>query len=121
MYRTHEATIRHDKIYALLNMCSDDPETAGIIPDYGVAWETLLQRVTNFTLSENVVVTTLAETEMAVIKGQGRVLGKIFFDKRDASKSAGGRVGVSMRDTSGRWENTSIQIPPWIGRFGQTG
>lgn len=39
MYHTRKATLRHDKVYALLGMCSDDLSAAGLSPDYTVSWE----------------------------------------------------------------------------------
>ena len=34
MYHAHKATRLHDKVYALLGMCSDNLRTAGLEPDY---------------------------------------------------------------------------------------
>lgn len=34
MYYAHKATKRHDKIYALRGMCSDDLSTARLEPNY---------------------------------------------------------------------------------------
>jgi hypothetical protein len=48
MYNTHEATLRQDKIYALIGMATDDVRDAGLLPDYGVPWEELLQRLIHF-------------------------------------------------------------------------
>ena len=42
IYHTHEATNRHDKIYALLGMSSNDISAAGLSPDYRVSWKELL-------------------------------------------------------------------------------
>jgi hypothetical protein len=36
MYHAHEATKRHDKVYALLGMSSDDLRKAKLLPDYRV-------------------------------------------------------------------------------------
>jgi uncharacterized membrane protein YbaN (DUF454 family) len=36
MYYAHEATKRHDKIFALLRMSSDDLTIAGLLPNYNV-------------------------------------------------------------------------------------
>lgn len=36
MYYAHKATQRHDKVYALLGMSSDDASKANLLPDYGV-------------------------------------------------------------------------------------
>jgi hypothetical protein len=36
MYHAHEATRRHDKVYTLLGMSSDDLNAASLNPDYKV-------------------------------------------------------------------------------------
>ena len=36
MYHTHEATLRSDKVYALLGMSSDDFRNTSLSPDYSV-------------------------------------------------------------------------------------
>jgi hypothetical protein len=36
MYHTHEPTKRHNKVYALLGMSSDDFSKANLLPDYRV-------------------------------------------------------------------------------------
>ncbi|PQE22614.1 hypothetical protein CJF31_00001551 [Rutstroemia sp. NJR-2017a BVV2] len=79
MYHTHRATLEHDKIYALLAMCSDDVREAGIIPNYGVPWEELLQTVCKYVLGEQVVVRTwpLKRATISMIKGKGIVVGYI--------------------------------------------
>lgn len=48
IYCTREATGRHDKVFALLGMSSDDPVAAGLSPDYGIPWETLLERLVRY-------------------------------------------------------------------------
>src|SRR4051812_45557292 len=52
MYHTHEASKRHDKVYALLGMSTDDLSLARISPDYGVPWEELLKRIIKHLLGE---------------------------------------------------------------------
>jgi hypothetical protein len=58
MYHAHEATERHNKVYALLSMSSDDPSKVDLLPDYGVPWEELLQRLAKFLLPEKISVET---------------------------------------------------------------
>jgi len=48
IYCTREATERHDKVFASLGMSSDDPVAAGLSPDYGIPWETLLERLVRY-------------------------------------------------------------------------
>jgi hypothetical protein len=77
MYNTHQATYRHDKIYALLGMASDDVHGAGLSPDYSVPWETLQRRLFHFLLNENISVKTWPDREEVEIKGQGCVIGHV--------------------------------------------
>ncbi|QDS67868.1 hypothetical protein FKW77_007866 [Venturia effusa] len=44
-YRTHLATKPHDKVYALLGMCSDDISKAGLQPDYSLPWQALSEQL----------------------------------------------------------------------------
>ncbi|KAF2195867.1 hypothetical protein K469DRAFT_734273 [Zopfia rhizophila CBS 207.26] len=77
MYHTHEATLRHDKVYALLGMSSDDLSAVGLSPDYMVSWKELLQRLVKFLLCEQVSVDTWDDGEMAVIRSRGRALDQL--------------------------------------------
>jgi hypothetical protein len=101
-YHTHEATKRHDKLYALLGMSSDDLSKANLLPDYGVLWEDLLQRLAKFLLGEKVSVETWPDTETAVIKGKGRVLGKVSLAKS-------GIAGEDRQDVDIIFKNTLAQ------------
>ena len=92
MYHTHEATNRHDKIYALLGMSSDDLSTAGLFPDYQVPWEELLQRLVKFLLGKQVSVKTWNNREMAIINSRGYVLGQVSSVKSDQD----GRQSVNI-------------------------
>ncbi|KAL9625060.1 MAG: hypothetical protein Q9160_000789 [Pyrenula sp. 1 TL-2023] len=77
MYHTHKATERLDKVFALLVMSSDNLNTAGLLPDYRISWEELFQQLVKFLLGEEVIVETWTDSEMAVIKSKGYVLGHI--------------------------------------------
>ncbi|KAK1757781.1 hypothetical protein QBC47DRAFT_165152 [Echria macrotheca] len=80
MYHNHEATERHDKIFALLGMSTDDPddiEDAGLSPSYSISWEKLLAQLIQFLMGKQATVYTRSGIEAAVIKGVGHVLGRI--------------------------------------------
>ncbi|KAF2179298.1 hypothetical protein K469DRAFT_741692 [Zopfia rhizophila CBS 207.26] len=77
MYHTHEATERHDKVYALLGMSSDDPSTTGLTPDYQISWEELFRRLIKFLLCERVHVEAWGDREVAVIKSKGCILAQV--------------------------------------------
>src|ERR1700712_1381382 len=56
MYHTHEATERHDKVYALLGMSSDDIGRAKLFPNYQEPWKNILQRLAQFVVSDKISV-----------------------------------------------------------------
>lgn len=61
MYRTHEATEVHDKIFALLGMCSDFSAilSAGFSFDYIITWEELASRLTKLWMGPSVTMKVL--------------------------------------------------------------
>jgi hypothetical protein len=77
MYHTHQASLKHDKIYALLAMCSDDVRKAGIMPNYDMPFEELLQTVCKYILGEQVVVRTWPKAALSIVKGKGTIVGYI--------------------------------------------
>ncbi|RYP48229.1 hypothetical protein DL768_005836 [Monosporascus sp. mg162] len=96
MYHAHEATERHDKVFALLGMSSDDPSAAaaaGLSPDYDIPWAELLRRLVKFFLGGQVSVYALPNGETAIIESKGCVLGRV-------SSVDGQRVGITPTDTS---------------------
>ena len=80
MYHSYEATLRHDKVYALLGMSSDDLDTADLSPNYEVPWKELLARLIKFLLGEHVSVNSWNHREIAVINCRGCVLGRVAVE-----------------------------------------
>ncbi|KAM0417158.1 hypothetical protein ACHAPT_012866 [Fusarium lateritium] len=121
MYHTRKATQRHDKVYALLGMSSDDPSAAGLSADYEIPWGRLFQQLINFLLSEQVSVDTWDDKEMAVIKAKGRVLGQVTSVQRDASWEDTQTVDISWRSMSAerkrgsRWSVQASAKPIQVG------
>ncbi|KAK4169603.1 hypothetical protein QBC43DRAFT_194257, partial [Cladorrhinum sp. PSN259] len=58
IYRSHKATILHDKLIALFGMASDNLAAVGIEPDYSTPWEVLLKRVSRHLLGDLVSIKT---------------------------------------------------------------
>ncbi|EAA29120.1 HET-domain-containing protein [Neurospora crassa] len=85
MYRSRQATERHDKVYALLGMCSDNPTAAGLSADYTISWVQLLNKVIHFSLSELVSVGLWDNQEIAFIEGKGCVLGQVSSVQKNAT------------------------------------
>jgi hypothetical protein len=58
MYHTHKATKRHDKVYVLFGMSTNNLTKAGLSPNYRIPWKELLQLLVKFLLPENVSMKT---------------------------------------------------------------
>ncbi|GAB1206045.1 hypothetical protein APSETT445_004726 [Aspergillus pseudonomiae] len=86
MYHSHKATIRHDKVFALLGMCCENLEAAGLLPHYEVPWELLFQRIIRHVLSQRVSIETWPDKELALIKGMGYSLGRVSAAYGDRSR-----------------------------------
>jgi hypothetical protein len=100
MYHTREASRRHDKVFALLGMSSDDPIASELLPDYELPWERLLERLVKFLLGGQVSVKTWAKMEMAVIKSKGCILGQVSSEG-NANRDGRLQVAITSKDTSG--------------------
>lgn len=81
MYQNHKATKQHDKVYALLGLSN----TTALAPNYDLSWAEVFRLVANYTFPE-CSVENRNETDTAIIKGKGWVLGYIHSVKEDASK-----------------------------------
>ncbi|KAH6847216.1 heterokaryon incompatibility protein-domain-containing protein [Chaetomium sp. MPI-CAGE-AT-0009] len=101
MYCAREAAQRHDKVFALLGMSSDDPIAAGLSPDYGIPWEILLERLVRYLLGEQVAVKTWHEMELAIIRSKGLVLGYISASTGYADQDGRHKVTVILVDAYG--------------------
>jgi hypothetical protein len=97
MYHTHKATKRHDKVYALLGMSSDNLSEANLLPNYRDPWKELLRRLAKFLLTEKIAVETWGDKEIAAIKSKGCILGKVSSVLRD---TVGDRQSVDVMFTN---------------------
>ncbi|PYH38078.1 HET domain-containing protein [Aspergillus neoniger CBS 115656] len=78
MHHSHLATVSHDKIYALLGLCSDDLGTPCLIPNYKGALDEVAKRVITYVFEGKCDVTIAPGTLTAVIKGKGWILGRVI-------------------------------------------
>lgn len=104
MFHTREASDPLDKVYALLGMSSDNPNQAGLQPDYRVSWEKLFQRFVKFVLGENISVKTFSQR--AVIKGKGCILGQVSSVRRDNTQTVKIKSSNAARDPRSETEWT---------------
>ncbi|KAK3947131.1 heterokaryon incompatibility protein-domain-containing protein [Pseudoneurospora amorphoporcata] len=104
MYHTREATKRHDKVYALLGMSSNNPTAAGLFADYKISWKQLFNKLIHFVLSELVSVNGLSDDkEIAIIEGKGCILGEVSSVKRNA-------IWEDRQDVAITWRNAPSYI-----------
>jgi hypothetical protein len=113
MYHNREASNRHDKVYALLGMSSDDPISADLLPDYAISWETLVERVVRFLLGGQVSVRSWAKKEMAIIKGQGCILGRVSSVQSSITWDGSQGVNVVLKSRLGK----SGYLGEWSGHW----
>ncbi|KLU86454.1 hypothetical protein MAPG_05467 [Magnaporthiopsis poae ATCC 64411] len=112
MYHSRQATVRHDKVFALLAM-SSDPLPADLLPNYRIQWPVLFERVVTFLLGTQVTVETSPDTETAAISGRGVVIGKVSSTTQNRNNQQ--RVDVTLKDMSGRLHTQTPQewtLPP---------
>ncbi|KAH7384351.1 heterokaryon incompatibility protein-domain-containing protein, partial [Phaeosphaeria sp. MPI-PUGE-AT-0046c] len=112
MYSTHKASLRHDKIFALLGMAlhnePGDFEEHGLLPNYKVPWEELLRRLVRFILGDGVYVKTWPNTERAEISGKGYILGSVATIVSDPSTSITPQLEKTDADyRRDAWDNSS--------------
>jgi hypothetical protein len=105
MFHTHEATVRHDKVYALLGMGSDTLNVTDLLPDYEVAWGEVFQRLIGFLLCKQVSIETWNDREIAVIKSEGCILGQVSSVERDTVWGDEQRLGIIFKNIPGFFEH----------------
>ncbi|GAB1210369.1 hypothetical protein APSETT445_009161 [Aspergillus pseudonomiae] len=120
MYHTREATRQHDKLFALLGMCSDESIPTDLLPDYSTPWATLFARLVRFLLGRAVYISTHDQSECALISGWGYILGKVLSAKR-SQREDGQEVSFATKDTDGsfgpqiQWHLPALAKPVQVG------
>ncbi|KAK6831929.1 hypothetical protein RU639_002619 [Aspergillus parasiticus] len=99
MYHSHKATIRHDKVFALLGMCCDNLEAVGLLPHYEIPWEVLFQRIIRHVLSQSVSIESWPDKELALIKGMGYSLGRVTAAYGDKSRFDRQHVHIDLHNS----------------------
>ena len=113
MYHTHEATERHDKVYALLGMSSDDPGRAKLFPNYQEPWEDILQRLAKFVVSDKLSVEAQPNEEAVIFRGKGCILGTISSVDSDIGWDDRQSLNVSWRNILGQPEYARETSARW--------
>jgi hypothetical protein len=122
MYHNYRATKRHNKVYALLGLCSDSIKAAGLDPNYSLPWECLMRRLVKFLLGDLVSVTTWNDVEVVVIKSKGCITGQVVEVKNASdgrqslkvtlrtSRRADFRTVHLLLQTSAKWIQSGDMI-----------
>ncbi|KAL3248974.1 hypothetical protein ABHI18_011827, partial [Aspergillus niger] len=108
MYRNHNATKKHDKVYALLGLSSDSNSVA-LAPDYELPWDEVFRLVAQHVFAK-CSVEICYEPEAAIVRGKGWILGYIYsvsdflMDNQQTFKVASNQIcqKLGYRD---EWKN----------------
>ncbi|RAQ62744.1 hypothetical protein COH21_012863 [Aspergillus flavus] len=98
MYQYHNATKQHDKVYALLGL-SADPITAALEPNYSLPWKEVFKQTINYIFPE-CSVEAFIETETAVMKSEGWILGVINSVEENTSRVGKQKIQVLFNYTA---------------------
>lgn len=96
MYHDHEATVRHDKIFALLGMSTDDLTGSGLLIDYNIPWVKLFESLLLFVSGKSLSVEVICDSDIAVAKATGYVMGEVSSVELDISWSDRQQVEVTF-------------------------
>lgn len=99
MYGFLEATIQHDKVYALLGLSDYDPGASSMRLDYDLPWHEAFKQVITHSFSGKCSVDTWPHIETAVIKSKGEILGSVTFDE-NIPQSGRQRFRISFHNTT---------------------
>lgn len=102
LYHTRKATERHDKVYALLGMSSDDSRAAGLLPDYDLPWKELMRRLIGLILPQAASVENFEEQEMVIVKNSGYVIGRVSSVESDSNRYDRRLVSIVLPCTNTR-------------------
>ncbi|KAH8660465.1 ankyrin repeat-containing domain protein [Xylariales sp. PMI_506] len=96
MYHGHEATISHDKIYALLGISSDASQNNNLAPNYSLDWGILFNRLAKFIFPEGARLEIMADGSAVAMRCTGRVLGRVSDIGEDPDSAANRPCGAHL-------------------------
>ncbi|KAE8394461.1 HET-domain-containing protein [Aspergillus alliaceus] len=100
MYRNHNATKPHDKVYALLGLSKENTDKAGLKPNYRLQWNEVFKQVAMHIFPSSCSVETWPGAQVAVIKGKGWILGYVDSVEEGTSKYGHQQINVIYNDTA---------------------
>ena len=103
MYYTREAKNPLDKVYALLGIGSYDPTK--LSANYSALWDEVFKKLIKLSLSDQVSVGVWGDTRgVAVIRGKGRVLGKVSSVRGDNTRGDIQQIRVAWKNARGGFD-----------------
>jgi tetratricopeptide (TPR) repeat protein len=114
MYNTWKAERRHDKIYALLGMSYEDPQTTDHFLKYSTPWSEVFKLLVQFLLPKGISIEVYHDSEIAVITGKGYVLGQVWSVERDPDHYDRRRVAVRFTNSSRSFKDIEDEETCWI-------
>lgn len=115
-YRTQDATVQHDKVYALLGLSADDPKTPALKPDYASPWNDVFVQLTTYLLGEKCLVQTWPDRDIAVIKGKGWILGYVNSSRSRTPEDGRESLTIEFIHTAGWMRDSSSLRNKWTLR-----
>lgn len=111
MYHNLNATHRHDRVFALLGMATDDIGKARLLTDYSVPWDELFRRLLYSLCGAKIHIQTWPNNDKAEISGLGGVIGSVhgilrYMDGRQ-------RLQVKFNDSLDQYENYQESWTEW--------
>ncbi|PIG79914.1 hypothetical protein AARAC_010366, partial [Aspergillus arachidicola] len=100
MYHNHHATVMHDKVYALLGLSVEDPDSIDLKPNYRLPWNDVLKNTAIHVFPGVCSVETWPEVPVAVIKGRGWILGYVDSVEESPSNYGYQRINVNYSNTA---------------------
>jgi ankyrin repeat protein len=98
MYHSHEASLQHDKIYALLGLSSDAMNDTSLSPNYDLDWKKLFETLVGFVLYKGIQVGPSPNKEHTLIRGAAYILGSVRSAEFDHRANGEQDVQVEWRN-----------------------
>jgi ankyrin repeat protein len=98
MFQSHEASLQHDKVYALLGLTSDDLNIVDLSPNYETYWKDLFQALIRILLHEDIDIEASPNEAHALIKSAAVIIGRVSALRNDLREDGMQCVEIVCRD-----------------------
>ncbi|KAJ6024105.1 hypothetical protein N7540_004902 [Penicillium herquei] len=111
MYCKHRATVQHDRVYALLGLCSD-AQSAALQPDYNLPWHDVLKNVLSHIFPECSIEIWKDMTPI-VVQGKGRIIGHVHSVAQKTSLYLGQHITVVFNKVAQSLGYQKLWVDEW--------